>query len=240
LSIFRRNNLVLLLAANLTMSLLVAAAGNENVSGKGIVVQGDVVVFFAEVRDCGSEISSAQVFVSSDGGKSWQKRGPSLEGSEFDFFHPAANGLWLAGIHIAEGPGIDPFIWIPGEKPYEWVQSTIYEGPASLEDIARLPDGSLLAWVRHIDIHRPEWPGALYVHRSVDSGRSWKVSAPGKPMSRNSGTKFRRIGTHSKNWRFVDGTNGVSIQHRKDNNGGWEDVSQISPQECGNQQEKRN
>lgn len=233
MSIFRRNEFGLLLAAILTMSLSAGVAEFENVRGKGIVVQGDAVFFFAEVEGCDAPLPAAQVFASSDGGKTWQKRGPALEGSEFEFSQPAPNGLWLAGIHIAEGPGIDPFIWIPGERPYEWVQSTIYEGPASLEDIARLPDGSLLAWVRHIDIHRPEWSGTLYVHRSVDGGRSWKVSATGKATSRNPGFKFRKIRKQSGNWRLADQKNGVSIQHRKNHDGVWEDVSQFPQQECG-------
>jgi hypothetical protein len=224
------------LAIAVAIPLAGAAAQQENVDGKGILAYGDAVFLFADVESCGSEpeLPAAQIFVSTDAAKTWQKHGPALEGSEFEFFHATWAGVWLAGIHTAEGPGIDPFILVPSEAPHEWMRYTIYEGPAALLGVTLEKGGTLLAWVRHIDVHQPQWPGVLYLHRSTDGGRSWKTSGPVKAVSSQSGAKFERIGRRSGAWRLsVLEDGGFSIQHRNNTKGGWEDRSRFPRHDCG-------
>jgi len=226
LSIFHRRGLILLLTAALALSMAAAAsAQQESVHGKGILVRADAVLLFADVKGCGSEpqIPSAEVLVSTDGGKTWQKHGPALEGSEFEFLHETPSGVWLAGIHVAEGPGTDPFIWVPAVEPYQWTHYAIYEGPSALQAIAVQSDGSLLAWVRHIDVHRPEWPGTVYVHRSPD-GRSWTTAKHREPTSEKLGTKFEKIQPKNRNWRLTDWGDGSFSVQRKSDDGKWQDV----------------
>jgi hypothetical protein len=61
----------------------------ERSDGKGIWARGNTVLLFTKVRPCieEQEIPSAQILVSTDGGRSWTERGPRIEGSDFEFLH---------------------------------------------------------------------------------------------------------------------------------------------------------
>lgn len=233
LSTFRKAVVAIGLAVTLGVAGPARAGEQENISGKGILAHAGALLLLGDVMSCGSseQLPAAQVFVSTDAGKTWQKHGPALEGSEFEFSSSTAAGIWLAGIHIAEGPGMDPFLWRPSDKPYEWIQSTIFEGPASLEGVA-MRQGTMFAWVRHIDVHEPDKPAPLYLHRSTDGGRSWKESGPVKSVAEKSATKFRKIRTRSGSWRLTEDSAGFSIQHQQNSKEEWQQVSRFERQDC--------
>src|SRR2546423_809622 len=103
-----------LLAVFAALSGAARAEAIERIRGRGILEKG-ALILFADVHGCGPEqaLPVAQIFVSTDGGQTWVKRGPAIPGSEFEYVQAASDGVWIAGLHTAEGPGIDPFLLAP-------------------------------------------------------------------------------------------------------------------------------
>lgn len=193
-----------------------SAEPRETIEAHGLLA-GDTLLLFAVVKTCGPEQGPpmAQIFASTDEGKTWVKRGPALEGSEFQYAAAGPDGVWVAGLHTAEGPGIDPFVLAPEAAPATgWTVRRIYEGPAELLAVARTRPGQLSALVKHIDIHDERWRGPRYLHRSEDDGRTWKAVGPTKATAPARG-RFGKIGKRTPQWRITDRRDGgFDVQRR--------------------------
>jgi hypothetical protein len=126
------------------VAFLIAAsatgAPREPLRAKGIFADpkgGRAVYVFVDVHRCSAEPSlpAAQILESPDDGKTWELTGARLEGSEFQLAQASPEGVWVAGLHIAEGPGIDPFLLapvVPADPREPWVLHPITSGPSEL------------------------------------------------------------------------------------------------------------
>lgn len=203
----------------------------ERSDGKGIWACGKTVLLFTKVRPCieEQEIPSAQILASTDGGRSWTKRGSRIEGSDFEFLHETEGQVWIAGFHTAE-LGADPFILAPTSS-LNWNRYTIYQGASYLERISFQKRGQLTARVRYIDMWNENWKE--YLHKSVDGGRSWSLVGLATTRARESGVAFKRIGRETLSWRIVDANNGgFAVQHRVRARRSWRTVSRFPWTPC--------
>lgn len=208
-------------------------AGSESIRGRGIFERGSLYLF-ADVHGCGAEPSlpAAQIFVSDDGGKTWSKRGPAMLGSELEYVQASADGVWVAGLHTAEGPGIDPFLLVPTDAASsDWRLRTISEGPAQLRGVARAGASALFAWIRQVDIHGKPIAKRDVTFHSDDRGETWQAHDERAPSPHSRMQHFARIGTRSGNWRIVDRKDGgFDLQHRKTH--GWQAVKEFPWTTC--------
>ena len=199
------------------------------------MVAGKTLLLITRVHRCTADQSLpvAQIFTSSDGGGSWLKHGPALEGSEIDYAYSDSNGgVWLAGLHTAEGPGLDPFLLVPEVNALEWSLHTIYDGPAELRGMAAEEHGRLSAWIRHVDLSDADWGGPIYRHVSVDGGRTWTVAGRSKGPAASKPGRFVQVGMRSGSWRVSErGDGGFEVQRRS--GGAWETVSRFPWHDCG-------
>jgi hypothetical protein len=229
LSILRLSFLLLLVCCPLLPEV---AQAQENVDAKGILARGDRVILFTRVRRCAeeSQIPSAQIFVSTDAGRSWSKRGPQLKGNDFEYVYERGGRIWIAGLHTAEF-GADPFILVPTDWGIDWHRYNIYEGPGDLERIAFLARSHLTARVRHINVRDENWKE--YIHESVDGGRSWKLVGLVGKVRGASGLAFERIRKRAPKWRIVEsGDGGFVVQHRRGLRAPWRTVSRFPWKRC--------
>lgn len=222
------------MVASAVVSAAVPAAATESIRGRGLVA-GAALYLFADVHTCGEEQSlpAAQIYVSTDDGKTWGKRGPSLTGSEFQYAQVDGGALWAAGLHTAEGPAIDPFVLVPtaGAVPFAWTVRTIREGPAELMEVARAGPPDLYAWVRPTDAQgdRPRKASLLYA--SHDRGLSWSAAKNVPAKHRSALQKLSRITTRSGPWRIVDRQDGGFDLQRLEA-AGWKVVRQFPWAAC--------
>lgn len=206
------------------------ASKAEKVDGEGIWGRGKTVLLFTKVRPCTeeTEIPSAQILVSIDGGQSWTKRGPRIEGSDFEFLYERNGHVWIAGFHTAEF-GADPFILVPTKSSLRWNRYTIYEGPSILERIAFQKNGQLIARVRRINTSDENWKE--YIHKSVDGGRTWRLVGPATKRGHELGVAFKRIESKTPTWRILEaGDGGFAVQHHE--HGSWRTVSSFPSTPC--------
>jgi hypothetical protein len=198
------------------------------------IVAGREPILVADVQQCTSEptLPGAQLFVSSDGGKTWQKRGPAIEGAAIVYAQERHDGWWLAGLRMVEGPGTDPFVLVPDAAPPWWTLHTVHEGPADLRRVARDGDGGVLMWIRHIVVGDERWRGALHLHRSRDGGRTWTDDGPRKESPAPPGARdFARIARRTASWRIADRADGgFDVQHR--GSGGWQTTATFPWRAC--------
>jgi hypothetical protein len=188
--------------------------GQEDVAPYGIWAQNQTLIVFAHVYPRPpnglTPPGVAQIFVSDDGGRRWNKRGPDLDGSEFQFIRAVGDRLCVVGEHTVEGPVIEPFIFVPSEKGLKWTMHVIYEGAADSEGIAATRDGGFSAWIRHLNLHRDGWTGPLYAHKRGDGGLTWRAvrlvkKSPGGPRTRiqsDRETDGELAGVESSQWRL--------------------------------------
>jgi len=74
----------------------------------------------------------------------------------------------VAGLHTAEGPGIDPFLLVPTDAASsDWRLRTISEGPAELRGLARAGVSAIFAWIHRVDIHDKPIAPAKYPNSVV-------------------------------------------------------------------------
>jgi hypothetical protein len=228
----------------LTVALLLTptrtGSGQENVVAYGICVRDKIIVVFAQVYPCPpNELpppGAAQILISDGGGGHWEKRGPQLDGSEFQYVRAIGNRLWVVGEHTAEGPASEPFVLVPSEKGLEWNQRVIYKDAAELEGIAAQSDGRFTAWIRHLKLHDNGWTGPLYLHKSSDGGLTWRVVGRTRKAPRAPGPGFKKIEKQTETWRVRDQDGGDSaIEHRADENSAWKSVYSFPGNACGSQ-----
>jgi hypothetical protein len=206
----------------------------ESITAHGIL-PGSTMVLFAEVRSCRPTQAPpfAQLFVSTDEGKTWVKRGPAVEGSEFQYAANSSEGVWVAGLHTMEGPGIDPFVLVPGGDPAgspEWTLSRIYQGPAELQSVLRAKPGELSASIKHIDVGSQRWQGQIHLHQSHDGGLTWTAVGPAKGSVATRG-KFAKLSKDGPIWRIADRKDrGFDVQRRTGQL--WHTVSAFPWQAC--------
>jgi hypothetical protein len=206
----------------------------EAVIAKGILARGDMVVLFTQVSHCVAPsepvVPAAQMFFSSDGGRTWSKRGPEVEGGEFRYVLNTAGGLWVAGLHIVE-EGNDPFILAPGTKPFEWDLRSIYDGASDLGLVAFRKDGELLAWVHHYDHLNDKWQ--TYLHASSDGGRRWRTVGRAKRDYPKGLREFEEIKKRTPEWRIADRQDSqFAIEHRAGTRQPWQTVSEFPLPKC--------
>lgn len=216
------------------VSVAQAATAPELVSAKGILARGDAVFLFAEVSHCATladpAVPAAQIFISTDGGRTWSRKGPEIEGNEFKYALGTEAGLWVAGVHTAEDVA-DPFVLAPGKAPFEWELHTIYDGPADLGVVAFRRNGDLLAWVHHHDHGTDKW--RTYLHASSDGGRSWKTVGRAKRDFPKGLREFAEITKQTAEWRIVDRDDGgFAIEHRAGARKPWQTMSAFPVQRC--------
>jgi hypothetical protein len=205
----------------------------ESIRGRGILERG-ALFLFADVHRCGPEptLPVAQIFVSVDGGKTWVKRGPGVPGSEFEYVHASSDGVWVAGLHTAEGPGIDPFLMVPSDAASsDWRLRAISEGPVELRGVGRSGAKGFVAWIRPVDLHQGPHPKSEVVLRSDDGGETWKPGAAAKKSSDAVVKRFARVGARSANWRIVDRKDG-GFDLQQHGKSGWQIVKAFPWAEC--------
>ena len=228
----------------LGLSLAIVAASvcagdsRQNAAPYGIWTRGETVVLFAHVYPCPPDElpppGAAQLFVSEDGGKSWGKRGPQLDGSVFEYIYEAKGRVWIVGEHTAEGPASEPFILVPDESGLGWSVHVIYEDAAELESIVVQNNGDFGAWIRHLKLHDNGWTGPLYLHKSSDGGRTWRLVGRTNNAPANQAAGFKKIETQTATWRVADQGNGVSVvERRTDEHSAWKTVYRFPPNVCG-------
>jgi hypothetical protein len=230
----KRSAAAALLAVAVAVSAAHGSTDPELVSAKGILAQGDAVFLFAQVSHCATlsdpGVPAAQIFVSIDGGRTWSKKGPELEGNEFKYAYDTKTGLWVAGLHTAEDVA-DPFILVPGKAPFEWDLRTIYDGPSALGRLAFLRNGDLLARIIHIDHQTGK--GRLYLHASSDGGRSWRTVGRAKQEFPKGLREFAEIAKQTADWRIVDrDDSGFAVEHRAGARKPWQTMSAFPVQRC--------
>jgi hypothetical protein len=222
--------------ALLTTGLVGGGEPHESLRGRGIFsgeANGSALYLFAEVHRCGPEqvLPVAQILVSTDGGTTWQKRGPALEGSELQFVQNTRDGLLVAGLHTAEGPGIDPFLLVPGSKRFEWEVHGIFEGPSELVGVAQTSATDLLAWIRPVDAAGEGPRRAIVMYRSTDGGRLWSRAGSSAEGARGPFKKFGRLTARSGAWRIVDRRDGgFDVRHHE--SAGWRTVKAFPWSTC--------
>jgi hypothetical protein len=214
-----------------------AAAGStesDSVRPDGILSRGDAIVLFTRVSHCvmASEpvLPAAQMFVSNDGGRTWSKKGPELEGDEFQYAYDTAAGLWVAGMHTLEGPA-DPFLLVPGKASFEWDVHVIYEGSAALGRLAFGENSELLARIIHVDLLNDR--ERVYLHASSDGGRSWRMIGRAKRDYPKGVREFAEIRKQTAQWRITDRKDSqFAIEHRAGAGRPWQTVSEFPLPKC--------
>ena len=218
-------------------------APREPLRAKGIFADpkgGREVYVFVDVHLCSAEPSlpAAQILASLDEGKTWELTGPRLEGSEFQLAQGSDEGVWVAGLHIAEGPGIDPFLLapvVPTDLREPWLLHPITTGPSELVKVEKAGPKNLRAWIRpvnHADAIRKGPPRAAVVFSSDDGGRSWSADRGAGSGAPGQFRKFAPITERSGAWRIVDRSDGGFDVQRREATGTWQTVRKFPWSPC--------
>lgn len=201
----------------------------ESIRARGLVA-GETLFLVGEVHRCGGEqtLPEAQIFVSTDGGKSWQKRGPALAGSEILFARAADHTLWAAGEHTAEGPATDPFVLVPAQAATpDWTARPITEGTAQLISVG-VAGEDVTARVRTTGPHGEKTASGAQDYVSHDGGLSWSRHKAGGAGPSHT---LPRVSLRSGAWRLVDRKDGgFDLQKRAE--AGWTTVTPFPWNRC--------
>src|SRR5215472_12356714 len=163
----------------------------KQIDPTGILVQDNKIYLFT-LEDGAAE--NARLRVSTDGGHTWKRRGPTLYGHEYQTVYAKDGKVWITGHHIREGPATAPFIMIPTEAEDHWRRYTICDWMSYIERIGWAANGEMIAWIREVDSGGDK--KSLYVFHSLDGGRSWKYLGPArKHKEKTVVTEFQEIQT---------------------------------------------
>jgi len=206
------------LAALLLAATLVAAPQDDRGSPGEIWTNGNIVLFFAPMRACEGEETyiPMQTLVSTDGGRSWSKRGPRLFGSSFLYILNVGGETWIAGDSYVEGPAHDSFLLLVDPNNAEWPQFSIYDGPEEFRALAhdeRNPN-RFVAWIDHVDLNDSD-ATHIFLHESLDRGRTWHVVKEVKrvPKSMPELRFFKEPPQESGSWRVGTFTLPRTLEH---------------------------
>ncbi len=218
---------VRVMAAAGAMAMIFNICAAQDVpSANGIWARGDLVILFARLDKCGAPYRPIQPLLSSDGGKTWDVTGPRLESSDLEYFLDTRSELFIAGEDIAEGPAHSPFLLVYRATDNAWQQSEIYDQASELLGIAHeAKTGRFLAWVRHLELKKNgDWSGPIFLHRSVDAGKTWSVvrKVRGVPRMAPGLRFFREHLDQSGSWRLTKA--GFRAERRQDD-GKWHPVT---------------
>lgn len=208
-------------AASAIAMIFSICAAQDIPSANGIWARGDLVILFARFNNCGAPYRPVQPLVSTDGGKTWGVIGPLLESSDLEYFLDTGSELFIAGEDIAEGPAHSPFLLVYRATDNAWQQSEIYDQASELLGIAHdAKTGKLLAWVRHLELKNYDWSGPVFLHRSLDGGKTWSVVRKVRRVPRIApGLHFFRENLNqSGSWRLTK--TGSRVERRQDD-GKW-------------------
>lgn len=211
----------------ISAAIFIAMCSAPGMSQKQTFVDGlwsheNTIVLVARFDQCGGPYRPVQSIVSTDGGNTWAAEGPRLEGSDLFFILSDGDELLLGGQYYAEGPTSSPFLLVYGLEKHEWSQSDIYDGAAELLGMAREKEtGHLLAWVRHIDVQSEDYSGPIFLHESVDRGKTWDLikDVTHVPTSIPGMNFFRELPQRSGKWRVSH--DGNAVEQLKDD-GEWD------------------
>ena len=217
-------------------ALLAQQNAKDNVKADAILVHGKAILLFTRMAACDDNFvpGASQLLVSTDGGRSWQKRGPRLEGYEFDSVSVRDGKVWIAGEHTAEGPAIEPFVFVPAKSPLHWEMRTIYQGAGGLERVAWGSKGELIAWVPHLKLE-DDWKGPTYIHQSLDEGRTWKTLGRARKLKMEKGIEFTGLEKlKDPLWRIINShyETDYRVQHREAENAPWKTVTSFVHRGC--------
>lgn len=209
---------------------ILSATSQENTAAYGIIAVGERVYLLAETRLCAAagSLPKAQIFVSDSDGQKFRKVGPSIEGSKIEFYLSRNDRLWLAGIHTAEGPSIDPFLLVPLRELDRWHIAKIYSGPSDLKAVAIRDSRHFRASIQAIDRHTDS-RGPEFDYLSSDGGQTWRR----KRAEHHAATRaeFQRLETESSKWRIIDlEDGGFAVQKRM--NTTWKTTSEFALRQC--------
>jgi hypothetical protein len=202
------------------------------------------VILFARFQECKNQpYQPLQPLISRDGGKTWTEKGPWLpDGQELGYILDTGTDLWIAGQHYAEGPTSEPFIVLYRAHGDEWpqVDMDVHSPGSELLGLAlEKKNGTLLAWVEHIN-----WPsrmsGPVYLHQSVDGGRTWQTIKKVRRIPRSSpGLRFfKPLPMQRGSWRLSGAGHFPSVVEHQERDGKWYKVVglplpiQQTPRDC--------
>ena len=211
------------MAATSAMAMIFSICAAQDIpSANGIWARGDLVILFARLDKCDAPYRPVQPLVSTDGGKTWGVTGPLLESSDLEYFLDTRSELFIAGEDIAEGPAHNPFLLVYRATDNTWQQSEIYDQASELLGIAHeAKTGGFLAWVRHLELQKNgDWSGPVFLHRSLDGGKTWSVVREVKRVPRTAPGLhfFREHLDQSGSWRL---TKTGSRAERRQDDGKW-------------------
>jgi hypothetical protein len=223
--------LVILLASGAAMVAGFHPAQDQN---KAIAIweHGKTVLLFAMLTGCESDIyMHPQALVSADEGKTWTKSGPDLYGLDLKLISDTGEEVMVGGEYYIEGPTNSPFLLVYRDGA-EWQQFSIYDGAAELEALAQdeLRPNRFLAWVEHIDIlHDDDMNAPIYLHQSLDRGRTWKVVKKVKsvPESAPHLRFFLEMPLENGRWRISEQDQPRARVEHIAENGQWQVVAKL-------------
>jgi hypothetical protein len=210
-----------------------------DIEASGVWAQGNTIVLLTQITQmqppCKFFVPPGMpmLLVSNDAGRTWKRRGPWLEGYIFTFLGEKDGKVWIAGEHTAEGPSVDPFVFVPAEAGDHWQFHQIYEGPATIDRMGWGSNSELIAWIGHIEISTLEVED-VYFHHSRDGGKTWKELGLARRRKVAVGAEFRKLTKHmTPLCRAVNLTRGGFIVQRRDSDSSpWKTVSRFSPWRC--------
>jgi hypothetical protein len=225
--------LVMMLASTITQ---VCHGQPGSIEARGVWVEGSTILLLANVSPCHHDFypppGVAVLLLSTDGGRTWKKRGPGLAGYEFESLYERDGKVWIAGEHTCEGPSTDPFVFVPvGDN--QWEFHRIDEGNEAIDHLGWTGNGELIAWITVIRLEDLE-RGSTYVHHSLDGGRTWKEIGLARKHKIDVDARFIKITAHMHPlWRVVNlAGKGVLIQHRDAVSSPWKTVSHFTSWRC--------
>jgi len=161
---------------------------------------------------------ASSFLVSTDGGRSWQKRGPRLEGYEFRFgVCEGWKGLDCGRTHRGRACNRTGL--------FSFQRNRSFTGRCGRFTRA-LAAWNAFAWgsigradrVGPASQARRYWKGPTYIHQSLDEGRTWKTLGRARKLKMEKGIEFHWLGKlKDPLWRIINShyETDYRVQHRE-------------------------